>query len=103
MKNKDVVWVCHKCGITANYLTCLKRYGRPPKKAAFDISTYHIGKCDICGQIIEVTQSRDFFHPDFELIFEKIKWDHDCSSCAWDANKCDHKHCLICISRNKNS
>lgn len=65
--------VCFPCGITANYLTCLKKYGRPPKKFAFDVSTYHNGICDVCGHKDQVTETRDFFYPDFNLIIEKIK------------------------------
>lgn len=60
--------VCSPCGITANYLTCLKRYGRPPKKKAYEISTFHKADCDMCGESTHVTEVRDFFHPDFSLI-----------------------------------
>lgn len=65
--------VCSACGITANYLTCLKKYGKPPIKPAFDVSTYHIGVCDVCGHERMVTEPRDFFYPNFDLIIKKIK------------------------------
>ena len=67
--NLEVDQVCHPCGITANYLTCLRKYGNPPKKACFDLSTYHHGVCDVCGRMTSVTESRDFFYPTFSLLF----------------------------------
>jgi len=60
--------VCDECGIEANRLTCLKKYGQEPKKVKFSISTYHKGKCDFCGKIKMITQVRDFFYPDFNLL-----------------------------------
>ena len=65
--------VCVACGITANYLTCLKKYGQPPQKKMFSISTYHVAECDFCGEETSVTETRDFFYPDFDLILKKIK------------------------------
>jgi hypothetical protein len=73
MDNEKIYNVCAKCGITANVLTCLKKYGNPPKKFCFDQSTFHIAKCDCCGLITEVTEARDFFHPDFSLIETTVK------------------------------
>lgn len=64
----DIKQVCSPCGITANVLTCLKKYGNPPKQLCFTVSTFHKGKCDCCGQEKEVTEVRDFFYPDFSLI-----------------------------------
>ena len=66
--NTTIYKVCAECGISANVLTCLKKYGKPPKKLAFDCSTIHKGKCDYCGKIKEVTQVRDYFYPDFRLL-----------------------------------
>jgi len=60
--------VCSDCGKRANRATCLKKYGAEPKKEAFDISTLHVGKCDFCGEKKDITQTRDFFYPDFNLI-----------------------------------
>lgn len=70
---RNITEVCTPCGITANYLTCLKKYGRPPLKKAFDVSTFHQGRCQVCLEETSVTEPRDFFYPDFELIFKKIK------------------------------
>lgn len=60
--------VCSNCGISANVLTCLKKHKSVPKKLAFDISTYHEGVCDFCRETKFVTEPRDFFYPDFELL-----------------------------------
>lgn len=68
-----ITHVCDKCGIEANKLTCLKKYGEEPKKAKFDYSTYHMGKCDVCKELKMITEVRDFFYPDFELINEKCQ------------------------------
>jgi len=70
---KNIAVVCSPCGITANYLTCLKRYGQPPIKPCFDVSTFSEGECNLCGHIRPITQVRDFFYPDFSLIIKKIK------------------------------
>lgn len=60
--------VCRECGISANVVTCLKLYGKPPKQLAYQISTYHQAKCDWCGKRKQVTEARDFFYPDFSLL-----------------------------------
>lgn len=60
--------VCDDCGLEANRLTCLKKYGAEPLKPKFTISTYHLGICEVCGKEKGVTESRDFFHPDFSLL-----------------------------------
>lgn len=67
------VWVCAMCGLTANFLTCLKKYGQPPLKPCFSVSTYHKGKCEICGHETSVTEARDFFYPNFSLLTKLIK------------------------------
>ncbi len=56
--------LCDPCGLTMNYLTCLDKYGAPPLKAKYDVSTYHNGKCELCGNEKPVTEARDFFYPD---------------------------------------
>jgi hypothetical protein len=71
--NNDIDWVCDDCGIEANKLTCLKKYGKKPIKAKFDISTYHMGTCDCCGEKKEVSEPRDYFYPDFQLLFNKYE------------------------------
>ena len=67
-KEKKRKWCCRECGLEANRLTCLKRYGQEPKKKSFDVSTMHEGICDVCGRKTWVTQPRDFFCPDFSLL-----------------------------------
>lgn len=63
-KNEDYPnWLCSPCGLTMNYLTCLDRYGEPPFKPCFDVSTFHKGYCDLCGRPTDITESRDFFYP----------------------------------------
>ena len=65
---KEINQVCDKCGIEANRLTCLKKYGQEPKKAKSFVSTYHKGICDCCGEKKMITEIRDFFYPDFNLL-----------------------------------
>ncbi len=65
--------VCYSCGVSANVLTCLKKYGRSPIKLAYTISTYHRGKCQVCECLTDITQTRDFFYPDFGLLFKQMK------------------------------
>ena len=72
-EKKEINNVCPACGLVANYLTCLKKYGQPPKQKAFLVSTFHKGKCDYCGEETSITQVRDFFSPDFSLIDKIIK------------------------------
>lgn len=62
--------VCYECGVAANVLTCLKKYGKPPMQLSFTCSTYHKGGCDFCKQVKQVTEVRDFFYPDFTLLKE---------------------------------
>ena len=65
--------VCAPCGQAANYLTCLKRYGAPPHKIAFDVSTFSYGRCDVCKRKAAVTAARDFFYPEFALLLKALK------------------------------
>ncbi len=64
----QIYQVCRECGITANVLTCLKKYKAPPTQLAYSTSTFHLGVCDCCGVEKHITEARDFFHPDFGLI-----------------------------------
>lgn len=75
-EQKQITEVCNSCGISANVLTCLKRYGRSPLKLSFSISTFHKGMCQVCGdEDIHVTEPRDFFYPEFELLkYFKDAW-----------------------------
>ena len=63
---------CWECGVTANVLTCLKKYGRPPKQVAYTVSTYHKGTCDFCKEEKDITETRDFFYPDYSLIASTV-------------------------------
>lgn len=72
-KELGIYEVCSDCGIAANYLTCWKKYGAPPLKKAFSISTFHVGTCGFCKKETEVTESRDYFYPDFSLLKKAIK------------------------------
>lgn len=71
--NMEISNVCDPCGISANVLTCLKKYKQRPNKLKFDTSTYNTAKCDFCGETKPVTEVRDFFFPDFKLLEKKIK------------------------------
>lgn len=70
---KEIYKVCVECGVAANVLTCIKKYGMPPKKLCFDVSTFHTNTCDFCKQDKYVTEPRDFFYPDFKLLKSVIK------------------------------
>lgn len=60
---------CSPCGITANQLTCLKKYGERPLKNASEVSTMHKGFCYICERDDQyVTEMRDYFYPDIRAI-----------------------------------
>ncbi len=66
--------ICRVCGIAANVLTCLAKYDDMPKALAYEVSTMHLGTCDICQRSdISVTEQRDYFYPDFRLI-NKAAW-----------------------------
>lgn len=65
--------VCRQCGLAANTLTCLVKYGNLPKKNNFSLSTFHHGECGCCGRLDSVTEARDFFYPDFSLLSVKFK------------------------------
>lgn len=46
-------WVCEKCGL---------EHGRNP---AGEGATWHMGKCEACGDITLVTEQRDFLCPTY--------------------------------------
>ena len=52
-------WSCQPCG---------DKHGSPQKRA---ISSWHYGRCDVCGKNASVTQPRDFGH--FKNWFSKKK------------------------------
>jgi len=66
--------VCYECGVSANVVTCLRKYRSSPDKLAYSLSTYHSGNCDFCGQNTQVTEARDFFYPDFKLLASLIAY-----------------------------
>lgn len=68
--HSEIEQVCRECGIAANVMTCLYKYGEPPKQLAFTMSTYHTGKCDWCKETKPVTEVRDFFYPNFALLMK---------------------------------
>jgi hypothetical protein len=43
-------WICSDCGM---------KYGKPRT----DVSTFHMAKCDVCGNKKSVTQPRDYGYP----------------------------------------
>lgn len=71
VKVEEIKEVCDSCGIEANRLTCLKKYGQEPLKEKFSVSTYHVGRCQACGKRKWVTEIRDYFYPDFSLLLTK--------------------------------
>lgn len=54
----DPGWVCYDCGNAA----------QPDKSKIFTVSTYHEGRCGVCGQLKMVTETRDFGYPDFNEV-----------------------------------
>ncbi len=65
--------VCRECGLAANALTCLVKYGQYPLKPAFSVSTYYQGTCGSCDRNTTVTEERDFFYPDFSLLSQAFR------------------------------
>jgi len=62
MKNNYPSWVCVDCGNKARdemNKGGVKHCGRAM------MSTWHNGKCDVCGETKEVTEPRDFGYPEF--------------------------------------
>jgi len=64
--------ICTECGISANVLTCIKKYGKIPLQLNYSVSTYHNGVCEVCLKSKPVTEARDFFYPDFSLLEGKV-------------------------------
>ncbi len=69
--------VCYECGVAANVLTCLEKYGKIPKQLKSTVSTFHEDVCDICHDRKGVTETRDFYYPDFSLIEKVAKFLQD--------------------------
>jgi predicted ATP-dependent serine protease len=49
---KSPKWVCFRCGYKA-------------AKRSYEVSAWHMGKCDVCKEWKPVTGPRDFFYPKF--------------------------------------
>jgi len=60
--------VCSECWIKANKATQLKKFKKIDKQTWFSVSTFHKWICDFCKKEKSITQARDFFYPDFNLI-----------------------------------
>ena len=58
---RTIHWICQECGDKA-----LKEKINKNKKQ-YIISTWHTGKCDICGKKKAVTEARDFEYPIFKV------------------------------------
>ncbi len=70
-------WVCQECWEEWSRETWKKRNPRKPQpKIQFDLSTWHDNTCDVCWEKKSVTQPRDFFYPDFNLLKNKLWQKH---------------------------
>ncbi len=65
--NSRIFWVCNDCGNEALSLPVNKN------KRRFLVSTFHLGKCDVCNKEKAVTQTRDFGFPVFEKVSDHGK------------------------------
>jgi hypothetical protein len=83
----DIHHVCTDCGIEANRLTCLKKYGKEPLQKAFSVSTFHKGICDNCKEEKMITETRDFFYPDFSLLQPNSVKEKELCECGDGSNK----------------
>lgn len=64
--NSTIHWVCSECGIRGSKAT------HPNKKEhCFSSSTFHKWICDFCKKEKSVTEARDFFYPNFNLIIRE--------------------------------
>jgi hypothetical protein len=59
MKTKQYPdWICSDCGHKA----------QPDKRRIFTVSTFHHGRCGVCGETKAVTELRDFGWPTMEML-----------------------------------
>lgn len=67
--------VCRECWEEASRLTWKKKFPKAiePEKYCFDVSTFYTKICDFCKEEKPVTETRDFFYPDFNLLKNKQK------------------------------
>lgn len=66
--NTTIKLVCSDCWIKANKATQIKKFWEIKYPTSFSLSTFHNNICDFCKQEKSVTQTRDYFYPDFNLI-----------------------------------
>ena len=59
--------VCSECGLKASEATFKKKWIKSVQYCHL-VSTYHKWICDYCKEEKSVTQTRDMFYPDFNLI-----------------------------------
>jgi hypothetical protein len=59
--------VCSECWIKASKKTFEKKWIKTDE-FCFSVSTYHKWICDFCKQEKSITETRDFYYPNFNLI-----------------------------------
>ena len=69
--------VCRECWEESSKLTWKKKFpnAKEPERYSFIVSTFHENTCDFCWEKKYVTQARDFFYPDFNLLKNKL-WEN---------------------------
>lgn len=60
--------VCSDCWIKANEQTQIKKFWEIKYPTKFSVSTFHKWICDFCKEEKSITETRDFYYPDFNLI-----------------------------------
>lgn len=53
VNTQSIEYICQECG---------HKFGRPERIPAGHLATFHLGNCDICGEIKPVSEPRDFGH-----------------------------------------
>lgn len=74
MESKKIELVCEYCGVKANHLSQMRKYGEEFDEEKFvpmaEVSTCIKGVCHVCGYEGNVYPVRDFNYPDFNLMTE---------------------------------
>ena len=65
--------ICKQCGLAAGALTHILEHGLMRFPPMFEVSTWHMGICDICKREVSCTEARDFYYADFSLLSNKFK------------------------------
>jgi len=60
--------VCFDCWTEASKATQIDKYWEVKYTTSFSVSTYRKSICDWCKKEESVTQTRDFFYPNFNLL-----------------------------------